>query len=102
MARRPLMTRAEVNAEGCDIVGLAPGQRFDPVGDLARLAAPVDASTVADLIDRVAAAAADRGFSASGMRAYLRGVAPKYPPHLAFAKTREAAEAAGYRVEVQP
>ncbi len=102
MARKPLAAAAtarfEANTEGRDIVGLQPNRVVTPKG----LPVEYNPTSVDSLIDAVATAAADRGFSPSATRAFLRGIAPIYPKPLMLAKTREAAESLGYTFAVQP
>lgn len=128
MARKPLtaaaIDRLTADAQGLDIVGLKPGQHFDPVGDLDRKVesmtkinadrAAVDplgemtkpgqrffctielppSVTTDELIEAVAQAGAARGYNEAATRAYLTGLVSTVDPKLPGARLLRAREAA--------
>lgn len=122
MARTPLtkltpqaIARLTADAEGRDIVGLKPGQHFDPVGDLEARAAlyekrhPVQVpagSTVDEIIEAIVQEAPSWGFDRAGTRGFLDGavatVDPTKGPALRRAALEHAAARLGYAIEVQP
>jgi hypothetical protein len=121
MARKPLtqlnpevVVRLTADAEGRDIVGLQPGEAFDPIGDLDRRAAlyskryavsvPADA-TLDQVIDAVVELAPSYGFDRAGTRGFLDGAMSTVDPTKGQALRRAALEHAaarlGYAIEVK-